>query len=586
MANGKHGIASDDYVEIENGVINITTTANAAKGVKANDYIDMTGGTITITQSGSKVIEDGDVNYSSGLKADSTISIRGGSLTINSSAEGGKGLNADMGVYVSGGTVEINLTGSGGTYSQAAVDATATGSSSGGSTSGSYTVYFYAVASSGGMGGPGGSSSQWSNVQLYKEDGTLVGTLSTKTVSDYTAYYYTFPSGTTGNYYFQGTYTSQSRPGSTGTSYTCKTATFAAPTSADAYYRPGTYSTSGSTRTYTLTTWDPSSYQPGGGGSWGGTTDTDTQTFTCTCIKCDGEISITGGTLTLNATGTKGTCGIKTDGNLTIGNAGTTGPTMNIKTTGTYVSQTSSGMESAYSGDPKGIKAEGDILMYAGEVYVSTTGTAGEGVESKSYIEIAGGKLYSISQDEDAINCSGIIKVSGGWVYAVSNGNDAIDSNYGRSGAFTITDGVVVALSSKGSPEEGLDCDNNSYLTIQGGYVFTGGAAQGGGSGTSSSVGSASQGYCFTSSYAITSGNYYTVKNASGTVLFSIKALTSVSSNNNSLSLISAPALTKSGTNSIVYGTAEPTGDSSWAGYIYVGGSTTNSTSAKTFTGK
>jgi len=582
-ANYKHGIASDDYIEVENGVINVTTKANAAKAFKANDYISVLdeGNTpvITITQSGSKVIADGDVSYCAGMKADSTITIECGTITINSSAEGGKGLNADKGVIVKGGTLDISLTGSGGTYSQKAVDATATGGTTpGGSTT--YSVYFYASASSGGGGGPGGGgSSQWTNVQLYKEGGTLVGTLSTKQVSDYTAYYYTFPQGTTGNYYFTGTYQSRT------SSYSCKTSTFAAPTSADAYYRPGSYTTSGSIRTYTLTTWDPNSYQPGGGGGGGGSTDTDTQTFTCTCIKSDGLIDLLGGTITLKATGTKGTVGIKCDGDLTIGETGADGPNLNITTTGTYITQSGSGMDASYAGDPKGAKAEGNVSIYSGEVYISTSGTAGEGLECKSTMTLAGGHLYAISQSDDAINCAGQIIFSGAWVYAVSNGNDAVDSNYGKSGAITISGGVVVALSSKGAPEEGLDCDNNSYIKISGGYVFSGGAAQGGGGG-SSSVGSATQGYCFTGSYAINNNTYYTVYNNSGDVLFTIKALTSITSNNNSLSLISAPTLTKSATNTIKSGSAAPTGSTAWDGYIYVGGTSSASTSVKSFTGR
>ncbi len=598
-AHYKHGIASDDYIEIENGTINVTTTAHAAKAFKANDYISVlnegNSPVISITQSGSKVIADGDVSYCAGMKADSTITIECGTITINSSAEGGKGLNADMGVIIKeGANINISLTGSGGTYSQKAVDATATG---GGTTptSSTNTVYFYAVPTSAG----GQGTSQWTNVQLYKADGTLVGTLSTKQVSDYKAYYYTFPQGTTGNFYFTGTFTTRTYSGTT--SYSCKTSTFAAPTSADLYYRPGSYSSSGSTRTYTLVTWDPNSYQPGGGGT-GSSSDTDTQTFTCTCIKSDGYISLLGSTITLSATGTKGTVGIKCDGDLVIGQTGEAGPVLNITTTGTYVTTSSSSSggggfpgggggpgggpgETSYAGDPKGIKAEGNINMYSGTVTISTTGTAGEGMESKSTMTLAGGRIYAYSKCDDAINCAGQINFSGAWVYAVSDGNDAIDSNYNRSGAITISGGVVVALSSKGSPEEGLDCDNNSYIKISGGYVFTGGAAQGGGGG-SSSVGSATQGYCFTGSYAINKGTYYTVYNASNVALFTIKAMTTLTSSKNTLSLISAPALTKSSSNYIKSGSAAPTGSETWDGYIYVGGTSSASTAVKTFTAK
>lgn len=583
IANGKHGIASDDYIEIENGTINVTTKANAAKAFKANDYISVldegNSPVITITQSGNKVIEEGDVKYCAGMKADSTITIECGEVTINSSAEGGKGLNADRGIIVKGGKLNISLTGAGGTYSQKEVDATGTGGGGGGSTQTSYSVYFYAASQG---GGGGGGSSQWTNVQLYKADGTLVSTLSTKQVSDYTAYYYIFPQGTTGNYYFTGTY--QSRNGT----YSCKTNTFAAPTTADAYYRPGTYTTSGSTRTYTLTVWDPNSFQPGGGGGGGGSTDTDTQTFTCTCIKSDGYIQLLGGEITLKATGTKGTVGVKCDGDLTIGTEGGSAPQLNITTTGTYITQSGSGMDASYAGDPKGIKAEGNIDMLSGEVYISTSGTAGEGMESKSTMTLAGGKIYAYSKCDDAINCAGKIICSGAWVYAVSDGNDAVDSNYGRSGAITISGGVVVALSSKGAPEEGLDCDNNSYITISGGYVFSGGAAQGGGGGggSSASVGSATQAYCFTGSYAISKNTYYTVFNNSNTALFTIKAMTGITSSNNSLSLISAPALTKSSTNYIKSSTTAPTGAETWDGYVYVGGSSSATTSVKSFTAK
>lgn len=238
-----------------------------------------------------------------------------------------------------------------------------------------------------------------------------------------------------------------------------------------------------------------------------------------------------------------------------------------------------------------GIKAYGVITFTGGIFMVHTYGTRAEGIESKTTINLQGGRILSISEQDDAINCAGKIICSGAWVYAVSNGNDAIDSNFGRSGAITISDGVVVALSAAGSPEEGLDCDNNNYITIQGGYVFTGGGEQGGGGGwggssSGASVGSASQGYCFTGSYAITKNNYYTIKNASGETLFSIKALTSISSSKNSLSLISAPALTKNGTNTLYSGSTEPTGNTQWDGYIYVGGSTSNMTTTKTFTGK
>lgn len=415
-ARCRHGIASDDYIAISSGKLEVTTTSDAAKALKANEYIVVSGGQISITQSGSRVVEDNDPAYCAALRADSVIEIAGGALTIRSSAEGGRGLNADLGIIISGGTIAIKMTGNG------------------------------AMGSSG-----------------------------------------------------------NDRPGGSGG-------------------RPGGGPGGG---------W--------GGGTTGGTAD-DANSFTSPCIKTDGYVNIAGGTLDLTTTGIKGF----------------------------------------------GIKASGQIAISGGTLIVNTSGQGAEGIESKTAVDLQGGRVFAVSQTEDAINCAGPINFSGAWVYAVSNGNDAIDSNYGRSGAINISDGVVVAISSSGSPEEGLDCDNNSYITISGGYVFTGGGAQGGGGwgGSGASVGSATQAYCFTSGYALTSGNYYTVKNASDDVLFTVKALTSLTSGKNTLSLISAPALTKNGTNTICSASSAPASASAaWDGYIYLGG-TSAAASVKTFTGK
>jgi len=288
---------------------------------------------------------------------------------------------------------------------------------------------------------------------------------------------------------------------------------------------------------------------PGGGG-WGGDSGStsSTSTYTNPAIKTDGYVIVSGGHIALNTTGTRGF----------------------------------------------GIRAEGTITISGGVMNVQTTGSAAEGIESKTQIDMTGGCVYASSQNDDAINCAGPINFSGAWVYAISNGNDAVDSNYGRTGAIAISGGVVVALSSKGSPEEGLDCDNNRYITISGGYVLSGGAAQGGGGGwggssssSSESVGSATQGYCFTGSYAITNGTYYGIYNSNDELLFTVKALTSVSSNNNSLSLVSAPSLTKNGSNYIKSSKSAPTGCSTgWDGYAWLGGSLSSTSSVKTFTGK
>lgn len=426
-AHCKHGIASDDYIEAENGVLIINTTADAAKGMKANDYITISEtADITINQSGSKVLENDDVSYCAGMKADSTITIAGGKVNITSSAEGGRGLNSDLGIIISGGELAIHMTGNGGMGSS---DNERPGGGGGGP----------------GGGGPGGGG-----------------------------------------------------PGGGG----------------------------------------PGGGGPGGGGPGGDTTD-DSNSFTSPCIKTDGFVTISGGTIDFTTTGIKGF----------------------------------------------GIKAYDRITMTDGTLMVNTSGQGAEGIESKTGIDFNGGRVYAYSRSDDAINCAGMITCNGAWVYAVSDGNDAIDSNYGKSGAITITDGVVIAISSTGSPEEGLDCDNNNYIKINGGYILSAGGAQGGGAG--STLSGVTQSYVVTGSYAINSGSYYSIEDNSGNVLFGFQAKTGIVSNRNSLSIISAPGMSKGSSYVIKSGSSAPTATSdNWNNYITLGGQSTATTSVKTFTTK
>ncbi len=95
--NYKHGIAGDDDVVIENGVINITSYEH---GIKANDTLNITGGEITInaqTGKGMKaglelVIDDGILNItteeSEGLESKGILTINGGDINITSAEAG------------------------------------------------------------------------------------------------------------------------------------------------------------------------------------------------------------------------------------------------------------------------------------------------------------------------------------------------------------------------------------------------------------------------------------------------------------------------------------------------------------------
>lgn len=312
--------------------------------------------------------------------------------------------------------------------------------------------------------------------------------------------------------------------------------------------------------------------------------------YTAKGLKADTKIALNAGTITITMTGNGGK-GIKCNGTYTQGTSDGNGPTLTVTTTGSRFGSSSSsggwgwgpggGMQEGSGGSAKGIKVQGNIYLYGGTTEVSTSTDGAEGLESKTTIYIEGGKHYFKCYD-DCINCSGAIYFNGGATVCYSNGNDAVDSNYGRTGAITIGNGAVFAYSTKGAPEEGIDCDNNSYIQITGnGYAISAGANQGGGGGwggsSSSTISNAKQGYAFvTSTLSYSAGRYYTLADASGNNLVTYSFAASCSS---SLALFTAKGMVKGSTYNIKYSTVEPTdATTAWHG-LYLGSSHKGTTS-------
>lgn len=311
-----------------------------------------------------------------------------------------------------------------------------------------------------------------------------------------------------------------------------------------------------------------------------GTTE-GTDTHTAKGLTSDGDMQLAGGTINISMTGSGGK-GIRVEGTYTQGTADGLGPQLTVTTTGDSYGTSSSGNTggggrpgggggwpgggggwpggSSSGSGAKAIKVIGSAVVNGGNTVVTTSKSGAEGLESKTSVTIKGGNHYFRCYD-DCINSAGKIDFQGGNTVCYSNGNDAVDSNYGRSGAITISGGNVFAYTSKASPEEGFDCDNNTYITITGGIAVSAGGSQGGGggwggSGSSQSVGSSTQGYYLggsPSSYG--TSYYYTLCNTSGEAICTYKFEANVS---NSLSLLTAPNLGK-GSVTVKYSTAAPT---------------------------
>ena len=302
--------------------------------------------------------------------------------------------------------------------------------------------------------------------------------------------------------------------------------------------------------------------------------------YTAKGMKADGNMALNGGDITIKMTGNGGK-GIKVNGAYTQGLSDGTGPTLKVTTTGSAAGTSSSGGWNpggggSVSGSAKAIKVMGAITINGGQSEVSTATNGAEGIESKTSITINGGNHYYKAYD-DGMNCAGPIKFAGGLTIVYSNGNDAVDSNYGRTGAVEIGNGAVFAYTTKGAPEEGLDCDNNSYITITGtGYAVSAGANQGGGGGWggSSGIGSSVQGYYLsTSSLSYSAGRYYSILPSSSSTapMFTYSFEGSCSS---SLSLFTAKGMTSGTTYYVKYSTSAPTGTSNSFHGVSIGGTT------------
>ncbi len=245
-------------------------------------------------------------------------------------------------------------------------------------------------------------------------------------------------------------------------------------------------------------------------------------------LKSSGNIVISGGSFSAKSTGTGGK-GINVDGTLKI-----TDGDVRIITTGSKYQYSSSVTSSA-----KGIKVDGALTISGGDVRVRATGGEGsEGIESKSTITISGGNVASYAYD-DAINASSKITISGGTVYAYGTNNDGIDSN----GTIYIMGGVIVA-SGTTQPEEGIDCDQNTF-------AITGGIVLGIGGTTSTPTASActQRSVILTGSYS--KGTQLTFTDSSGNLIMSYEVPRSYSQGT---VLFSSPDLAASTTYTVYTG--------------------------------
>ncbi len=400
-ANYKHGLCSDDYIDIQSGTVNILKAAN--DGVRVNDYFLMTGGTLTTVSTTGDGI-DGDEGYiqidggtiditiatadTKCIKCDSIITMNGGNVKLTVPADQGKGFKTKQSMTVNGGTITADLSGAAVVVSYDPSYCTAI------KTDADFTMNDGTInITHTGVGGKG-----------ISVDGTT-----------------TFNGGNVN------------------------------------------ITTSGNGATYTATS--------------------GTDTYNATCITSDGNLYLNGGTFNLVSSGTAGKC-IKTDLQLIANPTDANALTVYAETKGSQLGQSSNQPGGGGGGggrpgrpgqttttndsssSPKVIKSTGDMTINGGNFTIKSASEGGEGLESKATMTINGGDFYFNTYD-DCINAAVALNITGGNIRAVATGNDAIDSN----GTMAISGGLLLASGTR-EPEEGIDVDQASKLSITGGTVI------------------------------------------------------------------------------------------------------------------
>lgn len=362
------GVKSASDVIVDGADLSVVVPGDASKGIKGGTGFSLLSGAVDVAATGNTVLIDGDPSYAVCIKCDSTVNISGGTAVLKATGVAGRGISADADVNITDGTTTIECSGESGSY-----DPSVEGEDDNGEEAvESYVVYVSIPASTAGNLPGGASSTAWKSVYLYDSSNNLVATLgNTVVVSGTTFYYYDFGTATTGTYYFKSDDYSSFRG-----SYAIQSSTFTG-VNGDKYFQiSSSYSTSGSTRTYTLS--DVTASYAGGTVSSGSATE---DSYAAAGIKCDALFSLSGGSHTITVSGSESK-GIKVDGDAVI-----SGGKLVINTSGTA---------KVVAYDPSyctAIKCDGALTIDGGDIDITATGQGGHGISADGELTLNGGSV-------------------------------------------------------------------------------------------------------------------------------------------------------------------------------------------------
>lgn len=452
--SGKHGLYSDDAIEITNGTINVTSAEKDA--VHAKEGLNITGGIIEVTAAGDGIDGDGG-----------SIDISGGSVTTLNDEDDVKGISCDDELIISGGVVNITVTGDQSKGMKSDSPITLSG--------GTITVHNSgdAVLEASGAGyDPSYCTAIKSNDDIVVSGADITiacSGLAGKGVS------------TDGNLIISD--------GSIDITSTSNGAT------------------------YTNELGEPDAY-------------------VSTCLSSDGDMTITGGTVTTNSSGSAGK-GFSSDMQLFIGTTDSS-PAIDITTTGTKILVSGSGPDADYA-EAKAVKSDSAVYIISGTITISS---ADDGIKSEKSIDINGGTIdiansvegleapfitvndgdIHVFSSDDCINTTfgfggeqddgSLLLVNGGYIAVSASGGDGLDGN----GDMTFTGGTTIVHGPPSPPEVGMDY--NGTCEMNGGFLVISGIN----SNMTQAPGNGSDQYCLkvTSGQILSSTTLFHIQDASG----------------------------------------------------------------------
>ena len=507
-----NAIKSDGSVTVNNGAITITASGRQSKGIKTEGDAVFNGGSLHVNLSGDAVLETvtnaasfvyKDPSCSAGVKA-SNVVVNAGAFSMLVTGLAGRGFSADNDIIVNGGAIAISASGAATaayTNELNAIDVAAT----------TCMKADRSLAVKGGtctftVTGTAGKGFSADSTMLFTGGNVALDLSGPATFVNHG----TFMEPA----YSTGIKCDGSAVVSNGTFFIRHAGVAGRGLSVD-----GNLTIAGGSFDITTTGTNTSVYTSGVY-TVNGATSNYIDVGAASAIKVDGNLSVVGGVFNLLATGCCGKC-LNVAGTLTVGTNGVSAaPAITAKTTGTQfkLSGSASGGgggggggppdDTAEYSNPKAIKVTGKISINGGSVTVSTAKNGGEGIESKDTITVNGGSIEGTCYD-DCMNAATNITVNGGSIFCSASNNDGIDSN----GTLTMNGGTVASFGAA-APEEGLDCDQNTFTVNGGTFVGCGGATSSPNAGIQ---------YSLLYTGTITSNTVLRITNTAGASLFAFR---------------------------------------------------------------